>query len=291
MIYSMTGYGRAEMAVNENVYLVELKALNGKQLEIRLNIPSVLRSREMEIRKIIAEKLVRGSVECIMVRKQNGSSRPVVINENLLKSYYKSIKQVADELNLDTDNVLNTLLILPEVVSSNADQITDEEWSAVETLIVEAAVSLNEFRKKEGSVLEKDILKRINNIEHLEEQNAKLAPLRKEKIKENIQKLISENIKAENVDQNRLEQELIYYIEKLDITEEQVRLRNHCNYFKELLKEEAVNKGKKLSFLLQEIGREINTTGSKANDADIQRNVVNMKDELEKAKEQLFNVL
>ncbi len=291
MIYSMTGYGRAEKTINESAYIVELRSLNGKQFDLRLNISPYLKAYEIDIRNIIVEQLIRGSVECIITIKQNGSSKPVVINTGLIKSYYLSLHKIADELQISTEGILSAILKLPDVIANNTEQINEAEWTEVKQLLSEAITAVNEHRKNEGAALEKDLLLRIENIEKLEEANAKLAPLRKEKMKENLLKQIQENISADKYDDNRLEQELIYYIEKLDISEEQVRLKNHCVYFKELINEEEKNKGKKLSFLLQELGREINTTGSKANDAEIQKNVVMMKDELEKAKEQILNIL
>ena len=291
MIYSMTGYGRAENTIGNNICIVEIRSLNGKQMDIRMNISTYLKPYEIDIRNLISEQLIRGSVECIITVKQNGSSKPVTVNTELLKSYYNSLKEVADDLQLNTDNLLAAMLKLPDVVANNTDQISEEEWNGLKKLILEAIEAVNQHRRNEGVAMEKDLLQRIDNIENLEEVNAQLAPARKEKIKENLLKSIQENVGAENYDTNRFEQELIYYIEKLDICEEQVRLKNHCAYFRELIHDNELSKGKKLSFLLQELGREINTTGSKANDADIQKNVVQMKDELEKAKEQILNIL
>lgn len=291
MIYSMTGYGRVEKTINNNVYTIEIRSLNGKQFDLRMNPSPYLRSYEIEIRNLIADYLIRGSVECTIILKQNGSAKPVIINNQLFKSYYLSLKNLVDDLKLNDDHILNVIMKLPDVVTNNAEQIEEKEWNEVKISVLEALQLVNTHRKTEGLALEKDLLERIKNIEKLEEINASLAPLRKEKMKQNISKLLEEHIGKENYDENRLEQELIYYIEKLDISEEQVRLKNHCEYFKQILKEEEVTKGKKLSFLLQEFGREINTTGSKANDIEIQKNVVLMKDELEKAKEQILNVL
>lgn len=291
MLYSMTGYGRVEKMFNDNTYLIELRSLNGKQFDLRLNISSFLKPYEIEIRNIISEKLLRGSVECSIVMKQSGVAKPVSINNELLKSYYRSVKQVADELNIEADNVLNALLKLPDVVMPNTEQVNEKEWTVVKSILYEAVEGVMVHRKKEGEALEEDLLQRITNIEKLEKSNELLAPARKEKMRENLLKLFAENAAAESFDENRLEQELIYYIEKLDISEEQVRLKNHCAYFRQILQDAELSKGKKLSFLLQEIGREINTTGAKANDANIQKNVVLMKDELEKAKEQILNVL
>ena len=238
----MTGYGRSEETVGDKTFLVEVKSLNGKQFDLRLQLPALLKPYEFEIRNILNEGLERGSVECIISIKQNGTAKPVTVNTDLLKAYYQSVAQVATELKADVDQLLAAVL-------------------------------------------------RLVNIEAHQKTITTLEPRRREKIKENLVKLLEENVGKENYDANRMEQELIFYIEKIDISEEQVRLKNHCDYFRSILEEKGKSKGKKLSFILQEFGREINTTGSKANDSEIQKCVVLMKDELEKAKEQILNVL
>ena len=291
MLYSMTGFGRAEQTIGEKTFLIEIKSLNGKQFDIRLQIPPLLRPLEFDIRNALSENLERGSVECIVTLKQNGSAKPVVINTELLKAYYESVIKVAGELNADTNHLLSAILRLPEVVSNTTDSLNEDEAIAFKKLLVQALKDVDAHRKNEGAVLETELLERVTNIEELQKQIAEFEPNRRTKIKDNLQKLLEEKVGKENYDANRLEQELIYYIEKIDITEERVRLTNHCNYFRNILAEKDKSKGKKLSFILQEFGREINTTGSKANDADIQKCVVLMKDELEKAKEQVLNVL
>jgi uncharacterized protein (TIGR00255 family) len=291
MLYSMTGYGRAEQTIGDKVFLVEIRSLNGKQFDIRLNIPSLLKPYEIEIRNILNEGLMRGSVECSISMKQNGGAKPVSINKELLKAYYEPVAELAKELGVSTENVLASLLKLPEVVSTSSDVIGEEEWKQFEGLLRNTVNDLNIHRKNEGASLEKDLLQRINNIENEQDVIAKLEPQRRQKIKEGLVKVLEENVGKENYDPNRMEQELIYYIEKIDISEEQVRLKNHCEYFRTILKENEPAKGKKLSFILQEIGREINTTGSKAYDSTVQKSVVHMKDELEKAKEQILNAL
>jgi uncharacterized protein (TIGR00255 family) len=194
-------------------------------------------------------------------------------------------------LNLDSSTILSTLLKLPEVITPTGETLTPGEWEALSKVIEAAVEDLNMHRLEEGRVLEKDLTLRIDNISKQQTMIAELEPLRKQKIKEGLVKVLEEHVGKENYDPNRMEQELIYYIEKIDLSEEQVRLKNHCDYFKTLLAEQGVEKGKKLSFILQEIGREINTTGAKAYDSTIQKCVVLMKDELEKAKEQVLNVL
>jgi uncharacterized protein (TIGR00255 family) len=287
----MTGYGRAEQAVNDKVFLVELRSLNGKQYDIRLTLPALLKPYEIDIRNMLNEGLVRGSVEGVITLKQNGSSKPVTINVGLLKAYYAPVAEAAAGLSLSTENILSTLLKLPDVVTPSTEVLNEEEWNGFKKVLQEAIDLLNEHRKDEGKCMEEDLLERITNIEEQQNIIAPLEPIRRQKIREGLKKVLEENIGKDNYDPNRLEQELIYYIEKIDISEEQVRLKNHCEYFRAILKESEISKGKKLAFILQEIGREINTTGSKAYDADDQRCVVLMKDELEKAKEQVLNIL
>ncbi|MEP6846385.1 MAG: YicC/YloC family endoribonuclease [Panacibacter sp.] len=291
MLYSMTGYGRAEQAINDKVFLVEVRSLNGKQYDIRLNMPALLKSFEMDIRSMLNEGLVRGSIECNITLKQNGSSKPVAINTALLKAYYTPVMETAKELGIGTENILSALLKLPEVVSPTTEILSDDDWNGFKKVLQQAIDLLNTHRIEEGKCMEEDLLARILNIESQQTIIAPLEPARREKIKEGLKKVLEDNVGKENYDPNRLEQELIYYIEKIDISEEQVRLKNHCDYFRTILSENEISKGKKLSFILQEIGREINTTGSKAYDSTIQKCVVLMKDELEKAKEQILNIL
>ncbi len=291
MLYSMTGYGRAEQAINDKTFLVEVRSLNGKQYDVRLMLPSLLKPYEFEVRNILSEGLMRGSIECNIIIRQNGSAKPVTINTELAKSYYEPVAQLAAELGINTDNILSSLLKLPDVVTPSTDMLGEDEWAAFETMIKLAIRELNDHRVEEGRALEADLLERIANIEAHEDAIVKLEPERRKKIREGLVKVLEENVGKEHYDPNRLEQELIYYIEKIDISEEQVRLKNHCDYFRQILNEADVSKGKKLSFILQEIGREINTTGSKAYHAEVQKCVVLMKDELEKAKEQVLNVL
>lgn len=291
MLRSMTGYGRGEVAINDKIFIVELRSLNGKQFELSLKIPSLLKPFEFEIRNFLAENLVRGSIECTINFKQNGSNKPSSINLDLARSYYNQLKELADGLKADDSQLLASILKLPEVVSTASDVMGDTDWPPLKNVIQDAVHMINRHRKDEGAVLEEELLNRIQNIEILQQKLIALEPKRKQKIRENILKLLEEQVGKDMVDKNRFEQELIYYIEKIDLTEEQVRLTNHCTYFRTLINENEVAKGRKLSFLLQEVGREINTTGSKAYDSEIQKLVVDMKDELEKAKEQVLNIL
>ncbi|MEK0413128.1 MAG: hypothetical protein RL070_616 [Bacteroidota bacterium] len=291
MLYSMTGYGRAEQTIGDKTFLVEVRSLNGKQFDLRINIPALLKPFEFDIRNMLNEGLQRGSVECFITIKQNGTGKPVSINTDLAKAYYEPVAALAKELGLPEGDLLSTLLKLPEVITASSETLSDSDWEGFQKVLKEAIYQLNEHRKNEGLSLEADLLLRVSNIEKHQEALTVLAPKRRIKIKEGLVKLLEEQVGKDNYDGNRLEQELIYYIEKIDISEEQVRLNNHCAYFRSILAEKELSKGKKLSFILQEFGREINTTGSKANDVEIQQLVILMKDELEKAKEQILNVL
>jgi uncharacterized protein (TIGR00255 family) len=291
MLKSMTGFGRSEKAVGDKTFLVDIKSLNGKQFELQLKLPAILKPFEFDIRKILSEDLVRGSVDCMISLKDTGSAKPVTINTDLAKAYFKALAELSEDLKLDASNILSTLVKLPEVITPSSDTLVNNEWTDFQGVLKVAIKNLNNHRLDEGAMMEKDLLLRITNIEKNQEEVIKLEPLRKQKIREGITRLLEDNVGKENYDGNRLEQELIYYIEKIDISEEQVRLKSHCEYFRTLLAEKEESKGKKLSFILQEIGREINTTGSKAYDSTIQKAVVMMKDELEKAKEQVLNVL
>ncbi len=291
MVKSMTGFGRAEQTVADKTFLVEIKALNGKQFELQLKLPPLLKPYEFDIRNILQEHLVRGTVDCYVNIKQNGTSKPVSINTDLIRAYYTQIQQLASELNIDTNAVLSSLLRLPEIVSPSNEIIEEKDFNEFSEVLVAALKDLNMHREEEGASLQRDLVKRIANIKEQEEAILKLEPNREKRIRNEIKDLLEKHVGKENIDNNRMEQELIYYIEKIDIHEEQIRLRQHCEYFADILKNTELSKGKKLSFILQEIGREINTTGSKAYDADIQKCVVIMKDELEKAKEQVLNVL
>jgi len=291
MLKSMTGFGRSEQNVGDKTFLVDIKSLNGKQFELMLKMPGFLKPFEFDIRRLISSKLGRGSIDCSISLKQSGSSKPVSINVDLAKAYYEPIARLSKELNLDTSQLLSSILKLPEVITPTGETLTPEEWIQFEQLMTSAIDNLNLHRVEEGKSLEADLLLRIENISQQQSQVIVLEPLRQQKIKEGIVRLLEENVGSNNYDTNKLEQELVYYIEKIDISEEQVRLKNHCDYFKAILQEPGEEKGKKLSFILQEIGREINTSGAKAYDSSIQKCVVLMKDELEKAKEQILNAL
>ncbi len=277
--------------MGDKTFLVDIKSLNGKQFDLQLKMPAFLKPFEFDIRKILSEKLGRGTVDCSINLKETGNAKPVTINTDLAKAYYKPLEALSKDLGLDTEGILSTLIKLPEVITPTSETLTEEEWEQFAQVVQAAIDDLNYHRIEEGKVLQKDLQLRIDNILKQQEEVERLEPLRQQKIKDGITRLLEDHVGKDNYDTNRLEQELIYYIEKIDISEEQVRLKNHCAYFVSVLHEAEEFKGKKLSFILQEIGREINTTGAKAYDATIQKCVVLMKDELEKAKEQVLNVL
>lgn len=291
MLYSMTGFGRDEFQLGEFQCVIEVRSLNGKQFEMSTRIPPILKLYEIEIRNFIQKKLQRGSVDVNIYLKQNGSTKPMTINIELAKYYYQSILQIADNLNLEKKDILSSILRMPEIVSSVNDTIDEKLWLEISLKIEKVCEELNMQRIKEGAMLTHHILQNVEKIKTLCSEIEPFEKNRIEKTRERLNLAISDFIQNGKVDQNRVEQEIIFYIEKLDINEEKNRLLHHCEYFSEVLHEDAVTKGKRLSFIIQEMGREINTLGSKANDANIQKIVVNMKDELEQAKEQLLNAL
>ena len=291
MLKSMTGFGRAEETVGDKTFLVDVKSLNGKQFELNLKMPAFLKPFEFDIRNILSKHLNRGSIDCTITLKETGNAKPVTINTDLARAYFQPIAELSAALNLDSAHILSTLLKLPEVITPTGETLTDAEWTAFQRIVLKAIDNLNQHREEEGKSLQIDLTLRITNILKQQGEVNKLEPARKTRIKEGLVKILEENLGKENYDSNRLEQEIIYYIEKIDLSEEQVRLKNHCDYFMSIISEPEDGKGKKLSFILQEIGREINTTGAKAYDSSIQKCVVLMKDELEKAKEQVLNVL
>ena len=287
----MTGFGRAEQTVGDKTFLVEVRSLNGKQFELQLKLPPLLKPYEFDIRNLLQESLIRGTIDCYVTIKQNGAAKPVVINTDLIRAYHTQITALASELNLDTHAVLSALLRLPEVVTPSTEMLNDSDFKDFQKVLKSALDELNAHREEEGRSIGNDLRNRIIKIEEQEKNILAFEPNRMTRIRQEIDQLLERHVGKENIDNNRLEQELIYYMEKIDIHEEQIRLRQHCEYFLSVIDNDSEGKGKKLSFILQEIGREINTTGSKAYDADIQKCVVIMKDELEKAKEQVLNVL
>jgi uncharacterized protein (TIGR00255 family) len=291
MIKSMTGYGIASFDSGSIKYTVEIKSLNSKFLELSLRLPKIFSEKEFQLRNDCSKQIERGKVNLsINVEQANSSVKAAGIDAELLKHYYKQLKDVSSDLGEPVNNLLGLALSLPEVVKYDEETVSEEEWKIVEDTFNQAMAAFQQFRSDEGNTLEQDVKFRIDiilqNLKLIEVEEPKRVPV----IRERLNQFLSEAAGREAIDQNRLEQELIYYIDKLDITEEKIRLKTHCDYFIETLKNADAN-GKKLGFISQEIGREINTLGSKANDAGIQKLVVGMKEELEKIKEQLLNVL
>ena len=291
MIKSMTGYGIASTDSGSTKYTVEIKSLNSKFMELSLRLPKTFAEKEFQLRNDCSKQIERGKVNLtISVEKGDTAVNAAGIDKDLLKHYYTQLKSVSDELGEPAGNLLQLALGLPEVVKYDEGMVSEDEWKLTESTFKQALSAFQKFRSDEGDVLEQDVKVRIGlilkNLELIAAEEPKRVPV----IRERLNQYLSEAAGREAIDQNRLEQELIYYIDKLDITEEKIRLKAHCDYFIETLKSEDAN-GKKLGFISQEIGREINTLGSKANDAGIQKLVVGMKEELEKIKEQLLNVL
>ena len=285
MIQSMTGYGKSVLQLPTKKISIEIKSLNSKSLDLNARMPSMYRAKELGIRKSIASKLVRGKIDFSLYLEITGEETTTHINKPVVKSYMKQLKDVVDT---DASELLQMAIRLPDSISSEREEIDEYEWTSIKTEINTALDNIYKYRIEEGEVLENDFRDRIKNIALLLEKVIKIDPERVDGVRERLRKGI-DDIK-ERVDENRFEQELVYYIEKFDITEEKVRLSNHLEYFEKSLNSSDSN-GKKLGFISQEIGREINTIGSKANYAPMQKLVVQMKDELEKVKEQLLNVL
>jgi uncharacterized protein (TIGR00255 family) len=291
MIKSMTGYGIASFDSGNSKYTVEIKSLNSKFLELSLRLPKIFSEKEFQLRNDCSKQIERGKVNLSINVEQAGSTvKAAGIDTELLKHYYAQLKTVSNDLNEPTNNLLQLALGLPEVVKYGEETVSEDEWKVVEKTFQQAMAAFQQFRADEGAILEQDVKQRIgiilDNLKLVEVEEPKRVPV----IRERLNQFLSEATAREAIDQNRFEQELIYYIDKLDITEEKIRLKAHCDYFIETLKNADAN-GKKLGFISQEIGREINTLGSKANDANMQKLVVGMKEELEKIKEQLLNVL
>jgi uncharacterized protein (TIGR00255 family) len=293
MIKSMTGYGKAELMINGKKITAEIKSLNSKQLDIsNFKLPYIYKEKELEIRNLLSQSLQRGKVDFyVSIEKDIALSAPT-INKNVFTSYLKQITNITSELNMPMQGepLVQTILRLPEIFNSQPDEINEDELSTLISCVSAALENLNAFRDQEGKITQTDLTQKVSLIQELLNQVQPFESERIESVKSRIFDSIEKLGTSVNIDQNRFEQELIYYMEKFDINEEKVRLTNHCNYFLESINEtEPV--GRKLGFIAQEMGREINTLGSKANHAEIQKIVVRMKDELEKIKEQLLNVL
>lgn len=290
MVYSMTGFGKATCEVGSKKITVEIKSLNSKQLDLFSRVPNAYREKELELRNIVSQRMERGKVEFSILSENVGGVSPVQINTALVKSYYDQVKSLSKEMGVEEPtDWMRLLLKMPDVMKTDVQEIDEEEWMVIRNTFVAAVDALMEFRRKEGDSLAAVFTQKIGNIRSLLSLIDPFEKERVEKIKLKIMDSLN-SLKSVEYDKNRFEQELIYYIEKLDVNEEKNRLRQHLNYFEETMHAEG-SSGKKLGFIAQEIGREINTLGSKSNHSEMQKIVVKMKDELEQIKEQVLNVL
>lgn len=290
MIYSMTGYGKAIAELNNKKVTVEIKSLNSKQLDLSVRLPNVYKEHELDLRNYILKELSRGKVDLLIYIEHMGETNNSVINQEVLASYHRQVIEVSKALNIDTpSDWFATLLRLPDALKHEVQEADETEWNAVMLAVKEAVESLQAFRAQEGEMLQRLFEAKISAIDKLLLEISTYEEERLERVKSKILESL-QKISDFDYDKNRFEQELIYHIERLDINEEKLRLKNHLNYFIETINNEE-GQGKKLNFIAQEIGREVNTMGSKSNHAEMQKIVVNMKDELEQIKEQILNVL
>ncbi|MFT4565685.1 MAG: hypothetical protein ACI9FN_000638 [Saprospiraceae bacterium] len=291
MILSMTGYGKAKGVYRGRTYTIDIKTLNGKVSELRLKAPNYLRSKEIELRKIIQSEVGRGKMDAIITSSSKDNDSDFQLNTALIENYYNQLSEVSIKLGLTGQDFLQTIIRIPSVIQASEEEISDEEWGFVQSLTKDALKELFQFRLAEGESLERDLQARSNAIAQLLADVPSHEEERNQRLKEKLTRQIEENLQKENYDPNRLEQEIVYYLEKLDIHEEKVRLKQHCEYFDSVLQEEDPTVGKKLNFISQEMGREINTLGSKAQYSSMQQVVVQMKVELDQIKEQLANIV
>lgn len=290
MIQSMTGFGKASGEFANKKITVEIKSLNGKQADIIAKISGVYKEKELEIRNELVQRLERGKIELILSVDSFERDYPNLLNKGLIMSYYSQIQELVNEMQIAVPNILETVLRLPDTLKTDSSELAPQDWEAVHQILNKSINILQTFRQQEGKMLDEFFRLKISNISDLLEQIRQYEHQRIEKVRERINYALSVLCESIDYDKNRFEQEMIFYIDKLDINEEKSRLSNHLNYFMETLNEE-ISQGKKLGFIAQEIGREINTLGSKANHSEMQKIVVMMKDELEQIKEQILNVL
>lgn len=291
MIRSMTGFGKSEFEINNKKITIEVKSLNSKQADINTRIPQVFREKEIEIRRIINDRLIRGKIDIAIYSESLGDTGNAVINEGIVKSYFAALSGISSDLELPVnERLLQVVMRLPDTVKVQYEQLNEEEWELLQLQIHRAIDQVEKFRMQEGKALEADLFANIDQISRLQEEIEPFEQQRIENVRVRLTEALAKMQLNGTVNPERFEQELIFYLERLDFNEEKVRLTNHCNYFLDTMKEKDAN-GKKLSFIAQEIGREINTLGSKANEGNIQRIVVQMKDALERIKEQVLNIL
>jgi len=290
MIKSMTGFGKSICKTSKRLFSIEIKSYNGKQTDIYLKVPQILKNKEIELRELIINELIRGKIECTITSEYIGEDLPININSQLIKSYYKQLLEISEELNCVNEPLLNIIFRFPEVLKPSDEELEEKDWNEFCNSFLNALNQVNQFRLNEGKALAEDLKEKVIKIKNLLIEITFFEDARINKIKERLKKNLEISLKENEYDKNRFEQELIYYLDKLDINEEKVRLDQHLNHFLDTLNNEE-NCGRKLQFIAQEMGREINTISSKANDYDIQRITILMKDELEKIKEQVLNVL
>ena len=291
MIKSMTGYGKSIAETPQKKITVEIRSLNSKQLDLNTKVPWLYKEKELEIRNIISQLLERGKIDFSIYFDILEDEGIPVINKTIVKSYFRQLRELASEIEINIDDqIMPIIMRLPDSLKTEKLEVPEDEWKSVKERIMESINVLDLYRAEEGKSIEADLRKRVSGILESLAEVEKFEPGRIDKVREKLWTILSENNGTENIDKNRFEQELIFYLEKFDINEEKVRLKKHCEYFLETIDTPSPN-GKVLSFITQEIGREINTLGSKANDASIQKLVVRMKDELEKIKEQANNIL
>ncbi|HMT76532.1 MAG TPA: YicC family protein [Saprospiraceae bacterium] len=291
MIFSMTGFGTSKRAFRDKILTIEIKSVNSKSIDIRIRSPFNLREKEHLLRKEVAETAVRGKLDVTLELSSTNSVPVGLINEDLLKSYIDSIKPIAEETGLDTSGIISSLLRIPEVLSSGNNEIDESDWTIISATLDDALDRFQKFKNEEGTAITKDLVNSVSAIEECMDKISQYEDERIDRIRERINGSLEDFLPAESIDKNRFEQELIYFIEKIDFSEEKSRLTQHCKYFKEVIAIDENSKGRTLNFISQEMGREINTLGAKSYHSDIQRLIVVMKDELEKIKEQTANIV
>ncbi len=291
MVLSMTGYGRGEASDGDISYQVEIKTLNSKSTDIRCKLPEGFVQEEILIRQVIQDKVMRGRIEAIVTDTSQAEAQNIDLDEGLIKAYFHKLKKISDDLGQDTSQLLPTILRNQDLLKGKASKLSEKQWNVVKDALDKSIIDLNTFRFTEGKVLADELRSRSRSIAHLLSTVEVHEKARIVKLREKLLKNLEDFVQKDKIDQNRFEQEVIFYIEKLDITEEKIRLDQHCSYFDEQMDNEELQSGKVLNFISQEMGREINTLGAKAQDSDLQQIVVAMKDELEKIKEQLANIL
>lgn len=285
----MTGYGRVTHTYRDKTISIELRSLNSKYTDIRARIPQNYKEKEPELRRILTDKVHRGKIELVIDVQSAQGDDEYGLNPALFRKYHRELQMLSEELGIENGDMLQAILRIPNVITTAADTIDEEEWKEVRKALDTAIDKFDQYRNSEGKAMEEDMIMRVDNISDLLKQLDPYEGERIERLRQRVYKNLEEYVGKNKVDENRFEQEILYYLEKIDITEEKVRLGQHCKYYKEELAKSTPLKGRKLSFISQEMGREINTMGAKANSSNIQRLVVGMKDELEKIKEQVAN--